>query len=334
MHCQLTKYDIEHVSRTSVKGQAIADHLAEFPIDDDTPINSDFPNEGILQVNDEEESPRLKMYFDGTVNSTGSAKIDFPCTNNVAEYEACILDLQAAIDLKVKELEVLGDSLFTIFQMLKQWKTKDPKLNQFADALATLLSMVSITKENLIESLEYEIAKGFAHYDMIEVVDGKPWYADIKHLLQTGQFSAFTDCHDRRTLRRIIAHFFLSGETLYRRLFEATLLRCVDGNEAQRLMEEVHEGNRKPHLNGLMLAKKIKRLGYFWSTMDITYVKHVRHCHLCQVYANQIRVPPTSCIQWQIHGLFQCGVYGPECGLSLGPASHSLRDCPPSRGDT
>ncbi|PKI60856.1 hypothetical protein CRG98_018729 [Punica granatum] len=38
--CQLTEYDIEYVPRTSVKGQAIADHLAEFSIDDDTPINT------------------------------------------------------------------------------------------------------------------------------------------------------------------------------------------------------------------------------------------------------------------------------------------------------
>ncbi|PKI67552.1 hypothetical protein CRG98_012136 [Punica granatum] len=199
--CQLTEYDIEYVSRTSVKGQAIADHLAEFPIVDDTPINVDFSDEGILQMNDEEETPGWKMYFDGAVNSIGSgigavlispegrhlpvaAKIDFPCTNNIAEYEACILGLQAAIDLKVKELEVFGDSMLTIFQTLKQWKTKDPKLvpyheyleeltenfedisftytplmkNQFADALATLASMVSITKENLIEPLEFEIA--------------------------------------------------------------------------------------------------------------------------------------------------------------------------------
>ncbi|PKI59055.1 hypothetical protein CRG98_020543 [Punica granatum] len=46
--CQLTEYDIEYVPRMSVKGQAIADHLAEFPIDDDRPINTDFPDEGIL----------------------------------------------------------------------------------------------------------------------------------------------------------------------------------------------------------------------------------------------------------------------------------------------
>ncbi|PKI34044.1 hypothetical protein CRG98_045564, partial [Punica granatum] len=154
-HCQLTEYDIKYVSRTSFKGQAIANHLAEFLIDDDTPINFDFPDEEILQ---------------------------------------------AAIDLEVKELEVFGDSMLTIFQTLKQWKTKDPKLvpyheylkeltenfknisftytpcmkNQFADALATLASMMSITKENLIEPLEFEIAKGPAHCDVIEAVNGIP----------------------------------------------------------------------------------------------------------------------------------------------------------------
>ncbi|PKI43824.1 hypothetical protein CRG98_035785 [Punica granatum] len=143
--CQLTEYDIEYVRRTSVKGQAIADHLAEFPIEDDTPINSNFPDERILQVDNEENKFAWKIYFDGAVNSTGSgigavlispdgryypiaAKVDFPCTNNVAEYEACILGLQAAIDFKVKELEVFGDSMLTIFQTLGQWKTKDEKL--------------------------------------------------------------------------------------------------------------------------------------------------------------------------------------------------------------
>ncbi|PKI67837.1 hypothetical protein CRG98_011770 [Punica granatum] len=187
--CQLTEYDIEYVPRTSVKGQAIVDHLEEFPVDDDTPINTDFPDEGILQVDEAKEEPTWKMYFDGAVNSVGSgvgavlispdgrhypvtAKVDSSCTNNVAEYEACIRGLQAAIDFKVKELEVFGDSMLTIFQTLGQWKTKDVKLvpyheyleelaknfekisftytphakNQFADAVATLAPMATVAR--------------------------------------------------------------------------------------------------------------------------------------------------------------------------------------------
>ncbi|PKI48637.1 hypothetical protein CRG98_030965 [Punica granatum] len=103
-HCQLTEYDTRYVSCTSVKGQAIADHLVEFPIDDDTPINSDFPDEGIFQVSDEEESPGWK----------------------------------AAVNLKVKELEVFGYSMLTIFQTLKQWKTKDPNLVPYHEYLEEL----------------------------------------------------------------------------------------------------------------------------------------------------------------------------------------------------
>ncbi|PKI48751.1 hypothetical protein CRG98_030852, partial [Punica granatum] len=153
--CQLMEYDIEYVSRPSVKGQPIADHLAEFPIEDNTPIIPNFPDEGILQVDGEDDKPEWKMYFDGAVNSTGSgigailispdgcyypvaAKIDFPCTNNVAEYEACILGLQAAIDFKVKELEVFDDSMLTIFQTLRQWKTKDAKLVPYHEYLERL----------------------------------------------------------------------------------------------------------------------------------------------------------------------------------------------------
>ncbi|PKI53105.1 hypothetical protein CRG98_026510 [Punica granatum] len=124
--CQLTEYDIEYVPRTSVTGQAIADHLAEFPIEDDTPINSDFPDEGILQVDEEEDGTAWKMYFDGAANSTDSG---------------------------------IGAVL----------------ISPDGHALATLASMVSITRENLIEPLEIEIAKGPAYFDTIEATDEQPW---------------------------------------------------------------------------------------------------------------------------------------------------------------
>ncbi|PKI32485.1 hypothetical protein CRG98_047124 [Punica granatum] len=123
--CQLTEYDIEYVPRTSIKGQAIADHLAEFPIEDDTPINSNFPDEGILQVDSEENKFAWKMYFDGAVNSIGSG---------------------------------IGAVL----------------ISPDGHALATLASMVSIMKENLIEPLEIEIAKGPAHCNAIEATDEQP----------------------------------------------------------------------------------------------------------------------------------------------------------------
>ena len=46
-----------------------------------------------------------------------TAKLSFECTNNVAEYEACVLGLQATIEKKIKKLTVYGDSILVICQL-------------------------------------------------------------------------------------------------------------------------------------------------------------------------------------------------------------------------
>ncbi len=66
------------------------------------------------------------MYFDGAFNQHGygvgvlfiapdgvhislSVKLDFVATNNVAEYEACIVGLKALLAINVKEVEIYWD---------------------------------------------------------------------------------------------------------------------------------------------------------------------------------------------------------------------------------
>ena len=74
---------------------------------------------------------RWKLYFDGATNSTGngvgailvspkgqqipvSIKLNFSCTNNVTKYEACIVDLQVALEFGAYDLSIFGDSLLII----------------------------------------------------------------------------------------------------------------------------------------------------------------------------------------------------------------------------
>ena len=74
------------------------------------------------------------LYFDGSkcqegagagcilVDPSGnkmfiSCRLEFECTNNVAEYEALLQGLKKAIDLKVKYLHVFGDSEIVIRQV-------------------------------------------------------------------------------------------------------------------------------------------------------------------------------------------------------------------------
>ena len=84
---------------------------------------------------------RWKVYFDGAANSIGNGvgavlvfsmgqqipvlvKLNFSCTNNVTEYEACIVSLQMALEFKAYDLSVFGDSLLIISQIEGNGKPK------------------------------------------------------------------------------------------------------------------------------------------------------------------------------------------------------------------
>ncbi len=90
---------------------------------------------------------------------------------------------------------------------------------------------------------------------------------------------------------RLATQFVLHGGTLYKKSPHHVLLRCVDEAEASTIIEDIHGGECGPHMNGLMLAKKILRSGYYWSTMETDCCQHVKKCHTCQSYANIIKAP-------------------------------------------
>ena len=46
----LTEFDIQYMTRKSVKGSIVADHLASLPVSDDRPIDDDFPNEQFVSM--------------------------------------------------------------------------------------------------------------------------------------------------------------------------------------------------------------------------------------------------------------------------------------------
>jgi hypothetical protein len=65
-------------------------------------------------------------------------------------------------------------------------------------------------------------------------------------------------------------NFYLDEEILYKRSFDGTLLRCLNENEIEQALKEVHEGICAIHANGHghTMAKQIQRSRYFWLTME------------------------------------------------------------------
>ena len=57
----------------------------------------------------------------------------------MAEYEACIMGLKAAIDLRIKLLSVFRDSALVISQVKGEWDAKHPNLIPYKELMLTLI---------------------------------------------------------------------------------------------------------------------------------------------------------------------------------------------------
>ena len=85
------------------------------------------------------------MIFDGAVNSYGdvigsviitsqgthfpfTSRLTFKCTNNMAEYEACIMGLEEAMNLRIKYLDVFSDSALVLNQIEEEQEMNQPGL--------------------------------------------------------------------------------------------------------------------------------------------------------------------------------------------------------------
>ncbi|XP_027171637.1 uncharacterized protein K02A2.6-like [Coffea eugenioides] len=368
-----SEFDIVFTSQKAVKGQAITDHLAENPKDDDyQPLHTYFPDEKVLFVGAvedmSEQCPEWRLFFDGAANFfgvgigavlvslegkhyPGAANLQFACTNNMAEYEACIFGLKMALEMEVRELIAFSDSDLLVHQTLKQWITKDSKIlpyhcnllnlarqfqrlefrhlpqarNAFADVLATLSSMIQYPDELGIEPIRIQLQDKPAHCWVIDNSSGKsPWYNDIKKFIQTGSYPPEASANDKGFLRRMASKFFLNGEVLYKRTSDLNLLRCIDEDEVQYMMKEVHSGVCGSHMNGHLLAKKIMRTGYFWLTMERDCIDFVRRCIKCQMHGDVICAPPT-----ELHSMiapWPCSMWGMDViGTIDPPASNGHR---------
>ena len=122
--------------------------------------------------------------------------------------------------------------------------------------------------------------------DTEEVVD-KHWFHDVKRYLKAQEYPEGASTNDKKFLRRFSAKFFLSNGILYKLNHDSTLLRCVDKSEAEKIMAYLHEGTFGNHSSGHMMAKKILRARYYWSTMEADCHQHSRTCHKCQIYADR-----------------------------------------------
>ncbi|XP_060211951.1 uncharacterized protein LOC132639526 [Lycium barbarum] len=147
-----------------------------------------------------------------------------------------------ALDMNIDELLVIGDFDLLISQVQGEWATKNEKIlsyvnlaqrlckkfrkiefrhtpraqKEFADALATIASIIQHLESSRIDPLRISLKEEHAHFCHVEAEpDGKSWYNDIKMYLEKREYLEGITNRQKKTIRRMANGFFLNKEILY-----------------------------------------------------------------------------------------------------------------------
>ncbi|XP_074328459.1 uncharacterized protein LOC141666369 [Apium graveolens] len=195
----------------------------------------------------------------------------FKATNNQAEYEALISGLKLAKSLGISKMTVYSDSQIVVKQTSGEYIAKDPTLAQYQ----------AMNTSDIVGSIYFEELRVPSTERVKVLCIGSPdnWMTPYIAYLRDGTLPE--DHKKARYLKHKAAHFFLEDGQLYRRTFSAPTLKCVDPDEANYCLREVHEGIYGDHLAAKALAYKVIRQGYYWPTIHSDSIAYVKKCPQC-----------------------------------------------------
>ncbi|KAA0039306.1 uncharacterized protein E5676_scaffold169G00990 [Cucumis melo var. makuwa] len=135
----LQQYDIVYISQKAIKGQALADFLADHPIPSYWKLCEDLPDDEVFFM---EVVKPWTMYFNGAARRSGAGA-----------GIALIIGLEMALEIGVSFIEIYGDSKLIINQLSLQYDVKHEDLKPYF-TYARQLMEICVGKEESIKALE------------------------------------------------------------------------------------------------------------------------------------------------------------------------------------
>ena len=142
--------------RTSIKGQVLADLVAEFtkPEIEKLPSGGDM-DEKLVGTISQYCLPTWEVYVDGASNQKGSRvglvlvspekvvvekslRLDFSATNNEAEYETLLEGMTMVQRMAGKSIRLFSDSRLVVGQMRGEFEAKDERMQEYLSQVKCL----------------------------------------------------------------------------------------------------------------------------------------------------------------------------------------------------
>ncbi|GKV24228.1 hypothetical protein SLEP1_g33863 [Rubroshorea leprosula] len=262
---ELGEFELTFQQRSAIRAQALADFIVEC-----TPCPS----------TSNPESNDWTLYVDGAFSSKGSGagalligpegyrsehalKFNFDATNNMAEYEALLLGLQLALELKISVIQVYSDSQLVVNQINSICEVVDPVMVKYAALVAKLkckfqkfcLSKIPRTENEQANSLskfasDSSLSSRSVFVKMLDEPSFiKPRVMEISTNPDTLSWTNSTisflrdgiapeDRQEAMKLRKKASRYTLVDGVLYKRSFSLPLLRCLNPYEAEYALRE------------------------------------------------------------------------------------------------
>uniref|UniRef100_A0A2N9HGN5 Uncharacterized protein n=1 Tax=Fagus sylvatica TaxID=28930 RepID=A0A2N9HGN5_FAGSY len=327
---QLGSLGVEYKPRTSIKGQVLADFVAEFQGKD-----SGGGPTGSLESEISSVPTEWRLFVDGASNAMGSGagvvlispegliieqavRLNFWASNNEAEYEAFLIGLKYARRLGADRLRVFCDSQLVVNQISGEYQARDERMALYLSAVknsmskfeviqveqigreynhhADILAKLATAKETDLErTVIVEVLNSPSPHNVeVDIFSiARPvasWMDPLVAYLRNNELPE--DQKEADMVKRKAPGYWLSKEgNLYKRSFSGPYLLCVHPDLVNNLLYEIHEGICGSHTGGRSLAHRAMSQGYWWPYMQSDAVRYVKACDKCQRFAPKIHQP-------------------------------------------
>jgi ribonuclease HI len=318
---ELNKFSIDYVHRSSIQSQALADFIANW-----TP--------GAQEEEANKDVEAWTVFCDGSWGTFGAGvaavlvapskvrtcyavKLDFSCTNNIAEYEALFLGLRKLKAMGIRRVVLKTDSQVISGHVDKSCRARDPKLEKYLDTVRRLeasfegffVKIIPREENEHADLLAKSAAQGLSlpsevFFETIRApsvellkravlnispVHSEDWRTEIISFLQ-GNCLSDDEAYNKRIEARARSYVILEGE-LYKHGVCSPLLKCLSRAEGIELMKEIHAGLCGSHIGSRPLLGKILRQGFYWLKAASDATDLVQKCENCQKCARDQKQP-------------------------------------------
>ena len=152
----LRAFDIKYMSHTSIKGQVLANFVAEFTepqIEELSSVRN--MDEKLVGTISQYYLPTWEVYVDGASNQKGSRvglvlispekviienslRLNFSATNNETEYEALLIGMAMVQRIGGKSIKLLLNSRLVVGQVKGEFEAKDEKMQGYLSQVKCL----------------------------------------------------------------------------------------------------------------------------------------------------------------------------------------------------